>query len=146
MPLSDAWSAQARVGLTHIYSKRGSLSETGGTPFDLDVLARKTRATYVDVELVLSGGQAADAKFSPWLSLGVRHQLSGNAILATGGFKGITQTLTVAGAERSETLPIFGAGAELIVDDGVSLFADYHGEFGKGTEGQNVNVGVRIRF
>lgn len=146
IPLSDAWSAGARVGVTHINSRRGDLSETGGTPFDLDVLARKTKATFADGELVLSGGQAVDAKIRPWVSAGVRHQLSGNAIVATGGFKGLSQTFTVTGAERSETLPIFGAGAELIVDDGVSLFADYHGEFGKGTEGQNVNVGVRIRF
>jgi hypothetical protein len=146
MSLSADWSAKAQIGLTHISSRRGNLSEAGGLPFDLDVLARKTQATFIDGELVFTGGQTPEATVSPWVSFGVRHQLSANAIQATGGFRGLQSTLTVVGSERSKTLPILGAGLDVTISKGAIFFADYHGEFGKGTEGQNVNAGVRIRF
>jgi hypothetical protein len=146
VPVSGNWSVTPQIGFTHISSKRGKLTEAGGAPFDLDVLGRKTSTSFVDGQLAFQGGRAEGAKFVPWLSAGLRHQLSGDSISATGGFTGLPSTLTVLGAERSATLPIVGAGFEFKLGDAASLFADYNGEFGKGTEGQNINLGLRLRF
>jgi uncharacterized protein with beta-barrel porin domain len=146
IPVGSNWAVMPEVGLTHISTKRGAVSETGSAAFDLAVLNRETGATFVEGSLTVMGGRAEGAKTTPWLSIGVRHQADGDAVLATGGFKGVASTFTVAGADRRNTLLTTGIGVETKLSDNVSLNAGYRGEFGKDNAGHNATIGLKIGF
>ncbi|MDT9600247.1 autotransporter domain-containing protein [Sphingosinicella rhizophila] len=143
--LSEAWALQPGVGLTHISNRRGSASETGSTAFALDVEGRRTKATFVDGSFVLRGGQNEGATIRPFVQLGVRHQLAGDLVHATGSFVGMGTRFTVLGAPRKETMITAGAGFSAEIAPGIGLFAAYQGEFGGGG-GTLVNAGFRIGF
>jgi fibronectin-binding autotransporter adhesin len=144
--MGDNWAVMPEIGVTHISTKRGAVSETGSAAFDLAVLHRTAKATFVDAGLTLTGGRKAEAKAVPWLSLGLRHHAGGDAIAAVGGFKSAAATYVIPGAERRDTLLTLGAGIEAKVSKGLSLNASYRGEYGKGNAGSNVSAGLKLAF
>ena len=143
--LSEAWALQPEIGITHISNRRGAATEMGSAAFALDVERRRTKATFIDGSLVLRGGKNEGAKIRPFVQLGLRHQLEGDRVYATGGFVGMNTRFTVPGAPRKETVITAGAGFSAEISPGVDLFAAYQGEFGGGT-GTLVNAGFRIGF
>lgn len=146
VPVGGDWALKPEAGLTYVSTRRGGLTEAGGSPFALAVARRKSDATFIDGALTLKGGVAAGATVHPWVSAGVRHQLSGEATSASGSFIGATSSLTVAGVERRETLATVGGGLSVELTPQFGLFAAYRGEFGGNGEGHNLNGGLRFRF
>jgi uncharacterized protein YhjY with autotransporter beta-barrel domain len=146
-PIGASWSVRPEAGFTHISTRRGSASETGGGAFNLNVDRRKSHATFVDGALALQGGREEGATFHPWLSAGVRHQLDGEASFATAALTGTTTRFTLPGAARGDTAATAGAGFSLdLVPQKMRFFASYLGEFGANGNSSNVNAGVRINF
>ncbi|AZI35363.1 autotransporter domain-containing protein [Caenibius tardaugens] len=143
--LSQGWSLQPAIGLTHVSTKRGSATESGNTAFALDVAGKRTNATFVDGGLKLQAGNDEGATFKPWVQLGLRHQLSGDRPWVSAGFLGTSPAFTVAGVDRKDTVITAGAGFSAAVSDTVNLFASYQGEFGGGT-GSQANLGITIAF
>ena len=146
MPVGTNWSVEPQIGFTAVSVRRGGAVEASGSPFDLTVLGRKSAAIFADASLTLRGGKDAAATFSPWVSAGVRTQLSGNATFATAAFKGATAMLTVEGVDRPETVGTLSGGFSVRLSNTASLFTRYVGEFGGSTNDQNVSTGIRIHF
>jgi hypothetical protein len=134
------------IGAPHISTKRSTVTEGGSAAFDLAVLRRAAKATFVDAGLTLTGGWKAKAKAIPWLSLGLRHHAGGDAIAAVGGFKSAAATYVIPGAVRRDTLLTLGAGIEAKVSKGLSRNASYCGAYGKGNAGSNVSAGLKLAF
>lgn len=140
-----SWAIRPEVGVTHIATRRGAATETGGPAFALTVDRAKTDATFIDGGVKLKGGVGEGALFHPWASLGVRHQLEGERSAARAGFVGNSERFTVLGVGRKETMATVGAGASYSLATGLNLYGAYQGEFGGG-HSHNVNVGVRFEF
>jgi fibronectin-binding autotransporter adhesin len=115
------WRLAPQIGVTHIAVKRGGLTETGGSPFALEVAQRRTKATFLDADLELAIN--GDASVRPWLSAGWQHRLDGNAVLATAGFTGASGQFTANGAERTRDFAHIGAGVEWSVSKKLDLYA-----------------------
>jgi hypothetical protein len=145
LPLSDDWTIGPRAGLSHISTKRGAVTEVGSDAFALELASKRYKASFADAALRLEGGMSADASVQPWLEAGLRHQLSGRTPFATAGFIGSPATLTVAGAQRKETLWTAAAGLKASLSQAAELYGSYHGEFGGGGHNR-INVGIRYRF
>ena len=146
MPVGTNWSVEPQIGFTAVSVRRDGAVEASGSPFNLTVLGRKSAATFADASLTLRGGKDAAVTFSPWVSAGVRTQLSGNATFATAAFKGAAATLTVEGVDRPETVGTLSGGASVRLSGAAWLFTRYTGEFGGSTNNQNVSAGVRMNF
>jgi hypothetical protein len=142
--LADGWTIAPEVGFTHIASRRSGASETGDAVWALDVDGRRTRASFLRGTLELRG--SAEARISPSLSVGALHQLSGTRTFATAAYASVPDSLSVAGAGRSETLATVGAGASLRLSATGALYAGANSEFGAQSSGQSVTVGYRMRF
>nr|WP_255254805.1 autotransporter outer membrane beta-barrel domain-containing protein [Novosphingobium sp. Chol11] len=142
--LDQNWTIAPEIGVTHISSRRGGANESGDAVWAIDVEARRTKATFLRGALELRG--SVDAQISPWISAGVLHQLSGRKTFATAAYTGVSNGLTVAGVDRSETLATIGAGASLRVSAAANLFVGASSEFGAESSRQNATVGYRLRF
>ena len=145
LPVSTNWALRPELGVTHISTRRGGATEAGNAAFALNVDRERSNTTFIDGALSLRGGQAAESMLRPWVQVGVRHQLEGNASVASAGLVGATSRLVVQGAARKETMVTAGAGVSADVLPRLRLFASYLGEFGGG-HGSNANVGVRFAF
>lgn len=143
--LSDGWTIEPQVGITHVSTRRGSTIETGSDAFALEVDKKRLNATFVDGAVTLRGRQGSDTIFQPWLQLGVRHQLEGNLPQATAALAGMDTSFTVLGAARKETVLTAGAGFSAQLSPNFRLMAAYQGEFGGGT-GTQLNVGINLAF
>lgn len=143
---SNNWTAEPKIGLTHVSTRRGLVNETSGSAFDLDVARRKYEGTFIDGVFTLRGGQKEGSAFRPWISAGIRHQLNDSTTLANAAFTGATTQFTVQGLERRRTLATFGAGAAADIGKSTTFFIGYNGEFGSGGSGNQVTSGVRVKF
>ncbi|PTQ09817.1 hypothetical protein CLG96_11615 [Sphingomonas oleivorans] len=142
--IGDGWSLRPEVGLTHVSSRRGSATENGDVTWGLTVDARRTKATFLNGAFTLKG--ATEARISPWLSVGVRHQLSDTHSAATAAYVGVPDGLTIVGVKRNATLATIGAGATMQVSMGTALFFGANSEFGADSSGESATVGLKIRF
>ncbi|MXO70938.1 autotransporter domain-containing protein [Alteraurantiacibacter buctensis] len=136
-------SVTPAAGVTHISVRRAAATEAGSAAYGLNVAGERHAATFVDGSLALAG--AADRAIRPWASVGVRHQLEGDLVFATGSLLGSAATFTVPGAPRKDTVVTAGAGLETDLVPNVSVSAAYSGEFGGGS-GNGVTIGLRARF
>ncbi|GEM_PF-2286000 len=139
------WVIRPGVGLTHISTKRGEVTETGSAAFAFAVDRETLKATFFDTSLTLAGGQHAAAKVEPWLRAGLRYQLNGDATSASGGFVGTTSRFVVDGADRKEVLPTLGAGIAFRLTPAMRVTASYDGEYGGGN-GHQAALGLRLAF
>lgn len=140
----NGWALRPEVGFTHISSRRGSASETGGGALSLDVNARRTKASFISGAFTLKGEPGAGIR--PWLSAGLRHQLDADAVYASAGLTGVSAHFAVPGAARNRTLATIGAGASAQVAPGTTLFAGVNSEFGADSSGESANLGLRVQF
>lgn len=143
IPVNQDWSFRAGAGISHIRTRRGAVSETGGA-FALDVDRDQASSTFVDGSLRAQGGQGASAKFHPWIELGVRHQTQGRVLEARSGLVGTGLQFTAASARREATLALVGAGLSVDIASGLSLFGAYNGEFANGSTANEGNIGLRF--
>ncbi|WP_328280154.1 autotransporter domain-containing protein [Sphingobium sp.] len=142
--IRDGWRVGPQLGLTHISVDRGAARETGGGAFALDVSKQKYDATFLGADLKLEAPGTQSLR--PWVSIGVRHMLEGDAIGATGGIASVGATYSVAGVERRETVPHVGGGLNVAISASVSLFVNGDAEFSGSNGQQHVNGGVTFKF
>jgi uncharacterized protein with beta-barrel porin domain len=142
--IGNGWQLRPEIGLTHIASKRHGATEAGGSPFALAVDGGTVKATFADAALTLRAG--AEAKIQPWLSAGLRHQLSGEDTLATAAFVGVTRNFTVPGVVRDRTQATVAAGLGAAISPSTMLIMGVSGEFGSDSSGQGANAALKVRF
>ncbi len=143
-PVGDGLSLKPQIGFTHIESRRAALSEAGNEPFLLEVTGKTLKANFISGDLYL--GADAVKRVRPWLSVGIRHQLSGRVGTAIGAFMGNSETFTVTGASRDRTLATVSGGAALDVLDHLTLSLSGRTEFGAKASGQSAMAGLRLTF
>jgi uncharacterized protein YhjY with autotransporter beta-barrel domain len=144
LAIGRGWSLQPAIGFTYVATHRGGASESGAGVFDLDVASRHGDATFVDGSVTIKANP--DARVRPWLSLGVRHQLSGATTSATASLSGVAAGFTVPGVDRNRTLATLGGGLAAALTQHIDLFTGANGEIGKGGSSVSGNVGIRLIF
>ncbi|WP_336965317.1 autotransporter domain-containing protein [Sphingobium aquiterrae] len=142
--IGGGWSLRPEVGLTQMSSRRGRATENGDGTWGLTVDARRTKASFLNGAFTLKGATAA--RISPWLSVGIRHQLSDTHSAATAAYIGVPDSLTVIGVTRNATLATVGAGATMQLSRATALFFGANSEFGADSSGESATVGLKIRF
>jgi outer membrane autotransporter protein len=145
-PLGVNWGVKSSAGLTYVSVRRGGADEGAVNPLALQVIGRRSNATFLDGSLALEGGLAPSASFHPWLSAGIRYQTNGRTSAATAGFVGSSLDFTAEGVARQRSLPTSGAGFTLDVGPRLALYGAYRHEFGREGGGDSLNGGVRFRF
>lgn len=144
--LSPGWTLSPELGATRVSAHRAAVRETmDDTPFGLSVDAAKLNATFVSAALKLAGKPGRTVQ--PWLSAGVRSQLSGRATTASAGVIDVPGGSMVGdGAARSRTLATIATGVAVRVSKAAEFVAHAESEFGADGTGQQVGLGMRLRF
>ncbi len=141
--LNGDWLLAPSVGVSWIQAQRAAVSETGGGAFALAVNKERLSSLFVDAQVTLVGGQAADARLRPYASIGLRGLVDGDGVSSTASLGGVQ--LRAAGVARADTLATAGAGVSYQVKPNVSVSARYAGEFGDGGR-QSALFGVQWAF
>lgn len=144
--LASDWTLSPELGATRISAHRSAVRETAdNTPFALSVDAARSNATFLSAALKLAGKPGGIVQ--PWLSTGVRTQLSGRIATARAGFiDSPNGAMIVDGAARSRTLATIAAGVAVRVSKAAEIFGHAGSEFGGDSTGQQVGLGMRLRF
>lgn len=142
--IGGKWSLRPELGLTYVESRRGRTSEQGAGVFALDVAGRTLGADFISGRL--SFGANARQPVRPWVSMGVRHQLSGTGSTATASFAGNTATFAVDGVSRDDTLATVEGGVTADLSPSLALMLSGRTEFGADSSGESGNIGLRLRF
>ena len=98
--LGSSWQLRPSVGLTAIRAMREAVSESSTSAYRLDVAERHDNAVFIDGGITLARAQDANAKLRPFLSLGVREQVDGRSLYATGALGGGGFGLVGAGSDE----------------------------------------------
>ncbi|PLR23850.1 hypothetical protein SGCZBJ_14770 [Caulobacter zeae] len=141
--LNGDWLLAPSVGVSWIQAQRAAVSETGGGAFALSVNKERLSSLFVDAQVTLVGGQAADARLRPHASIGLRSLVDGDGVSSTANLGGVQ--LRAAGVTRADTLATAGAGVSYQVKPNVSVSVRYAGEFGDGGR-QSALLGVQWAF
>lgn len=148
--MGDNWAVQPSVGMTAIRSTRGRATETGGTPFALNVAGDRQNAMFVDAGLNFSGGVEPDSMVKPYLSLGVRYQVQGEDTAALAGFadsgQGLGLRLVSEGASRTPLRATAALGADVVLSPQMVLFGAASLEGGDADTRYGVQAGLRFAF
>jgi fibronectin-binding autotransporter adhesin len=145
LDLSEGWTLQPEVGLSHVSARRSAAEETGSAAFALEIDGGRTDATFLDGGVTLLGGRNEGATFHPWLQVGLRHQVDGGQSGASAGFMGTASRFVLPGAAREDTVVTAGGGIALDLSSNARVFGAYQGEFGGGT-GSQVSIGIELDF
>ncbi|WP_156139528.1 hypothetical protein [Sphingomonas sp. 35-24ZXX] len=148
--MGDNWAVQPSVGMTAIRSTRGRATETGSTPFALNVAGDRQNAVFVDAGLNFSGGVEPDSMVKPYLSLGVRYQVQGEDTAALAGFAGSGQGLGLRlvseGASRTPLRATAALGADVVLSPQLVLFGAASLEGGDADTRYGAQAGLRFAF
>ncbi|EJL38268.1 putative protein with a C-terminal OMP (outer membrane protein) domain [Caulobacter sp. AP07] len=143
--LNADWAVQPRLGVSYVHANRDGFVERGGGAFSLTVQSEKTTSWFVDGQVEVLGGQAADERLHPYASVGFRTRAGGDDATASASLAGLPTPLTVSGLNRDGTLATVGAGLGYDISRGLTVSATYAGEFGDGGR-QGALVGLRWSF
>ncbi|MHA6765905.1 autotransporter domain-containing protein [Sphingobium ummariense] len=141
--IRSGWRAGPQIGLTRVSVKRDAASESGGA-FALNVAKQTYDATFLSADLKLEA--PSEESLSPWVAVGMRHKLDGDAIDAAGSFLGTNTAYTVVGVERKKTLPHAAGGLNMVISAKLSIFVNGDVEFSGRNGQQHVNGGVTFKF
>lgn len=144
--MSTGWLLRPHAGLSYVWTNRGAISESGGSPFALTVARNRDHAGFADAGVRVIGGGQDGARFHPYVELGGRYQLSGRHSVALGSLGGGGGSLIGEGVARGRLLATANAGIGYDVRAGVAIFGSYTGEWGKDDGRQGVRAGMRIGF
>ncbi len=148
--MGDNWAVQPSIGMTAIRSTRGRATETGGTPFALNVAGDRQNAVFVDAGLSFRGGAEPDSMVKPYLSLGVRYQVQGEDTAALAGFAGSGQGLGLRlvseGASRTPLRATAALGADVVLSPQMVLFGAASLEGGDADTRYGAQAGLRFAF
>jgi hypothetical protein len=148
--MADNWNVQPSIGMTAIRSTRGRTTETGGTPFALNVAGDRQNAVFVDAGLSFRGGVEPESVVKPYLSLGVRYQVKGDDTAALAGFAGSGQGLGLRlvseGASRTPLRATAALGADVVLSPNMVLFGTASLEGGEADTRYGAQAGLRFAF
>ncbi|MCW2382176.1 MULTISPECIES: autotransporter domain-containing protein [unclassified Sphingobium] len=143
VPLGNAWSLSPSIGFSGVRTLRGSLSETGSSPFALSVLKAERTLLLLNADVMLEGGRAESDKIHPFAAIGIQRRLKGRNSAATARYEGVEASYSIPGLERQEMMATTRVGLSYDVSRRLSAFATYAGEMGDETR-HNGSVGIRL--
>lgn len=143
LTVSPGWALRPEVGVTHVATDRAGTVESGNAAFGYTVAGARPKATFIDASLMLKGGLDG-AAVQPWVQAGIRHQIDGRRITASGNFAGST-SFEATGAWREPVVGLAAIGVTARLGERTTLYSSYMGEFGD-TSRHNMTVGVRFDF
>lgn len=146
VPLDSNWTVRPSLGITAIRVTRDGAIEKGSNPFALAVARERSDAVFVDSALTFKGGVRDDAKFRPYLSVGVRYQIDGRTPFARAAIGSGGYGLQAAGVSRAPVLATGTLGADLALSSRLSLFVALSGEAGNADNRASARTGVRLAF
>ncbi|WP_433911465.1 autotransporter outer membrane beta-barrel domain-containing protein [Sphingomonas yabuuchiae] len=144
--MGEGWALTPRAGLTYLRTRRAGVGETGGSPFALNVARNRLVAGFADAGITVGRSDASDAPFRPFVTLGARYQIEGNAPLALGGYAGGGLGLLAAGASRTPLVATATGGVAYRFTGGVDLYATGSAQSGRDDHQETIAAGVRLRF
>ena len=144
--LPAGWTLRPRVGVTYVRTSRGGLVETSSSAFALTVARDRHITGFADAGVFLGRGDASDAPFRPFVSLGARYQIEGQTGAAVAGYSGGTLALAAFGASRARWVGTAAAGIGYRLPSGVNLFASAASQTGRDDHEQSATAGIRLRF
>ena len=139
----SGWRLGPQLGLTHVITSRGDVAEAGDAAFALSLAKEDYKATFLTGDLVMTNDSI---RARPWLSAGISHRISGDAIRATASFDGTPTGFTVLGVEREKTFATLSGGMDYQLTGAVSLYLQGGAELRSGYGAEHVTGGVRVRF
>lgn len=136
-----------RIGVTYVRAERDGLVESGANPFALVVAGKTQSGWFADTGVTASAVTTVGGHvLKPYLDLGLRHRLKGDALLVSGRLASAGEgAITVSGLETGQTAARLGAGFSLDLGPRVRASVRYNGDFGDNSW-HAVNAGVSFRF
>lgn len=146
MPLNGNWIVQPGIGVTAIRTGRDPVTETGGSPYALQVARNRDSAVFVDGTLTFKGGMKEAAATRSYLSLGVRYQVDGRSPFAIAAMGGGDFGLAANGVRRAPVLATATLGADVAISASLTLFGAVSGEAGNADRHGSARAGLRLTF
>ena len=146
MPLSGNWIVEPSIGVTAIRTGRDQVTETGGSPYALQVARNRDSALFVDAALTFKGGMKGSTAARPYLSLGARYQFDGRSAFAIAAMGGGDFGLAAPGAPRAPVLATATLGADVALNASLTLFGAVRGEAGGADRRGSARAGLRLTF
>ncbi|WP_303758639.1 autotransporter outer membrane beta-barrel domain-containing protein [Sphingobium yanoikuyae] len=144
--LGSDWAARPDIGLTYVATTRTGLREESSNVWALDVARDDHDALFADGGVAFGRSRASDARFRPFVRLGVQYQLQGRGVEALAGFTGTDQGLLSLGARRGGLVGSVSGGAEMRVGSALSLFANASQTYSQDDRRASANIGMRLAF
>jgi len=140
------WSPFA--ALSYNRSRIGSFSETGAGSLNLSVDAQTIQSMQSSLGSKLSHRiQNENSSFTPYVSLGWRHELRSRSRSIQANFaNGTGGSFAIAGGDFARDGTLVGAGFESRWGRSLSITLDYAGDFRSHYQSTNVNLSARLRF
>lgn len=144
--LGSDWAARPDIGLTYVATTRTGFREESSNVWALDVARDHHDALFADGGVAFGRSRASDARFRPFVRLGVQYQLQGRGVEALAGFMGTDQSLMSLGARRGGLIGSVSGGAEMRVGSALSLFANASQTYSQDDRRASANIGMRFAF
>jgi hypothetical protein len=146
LSLGQHWVARPQIGMTWVWTTRGSISEIASGPFASTLAEGHHRAGFIDGGVSFQPAPAAGSSLRPHLDMGMRWQFDGRATSAISGFADLPVALRAAGLRRSAASALIGIGADYAITPLLTLFLAGHGQLADGTHSTRLQGGVSARF
>lgn len=144
VPLGTGWILRPGIGATAIRATRRQVTESGDTPFLLDIARNRYEAVFVDSSVTVM--RVRTATIRPHLTAGLRYRVDGDRPEAFAALSGGPLTLSATGAARAALTAQGTLGAEASVSRALTLFGSAAGEAGKNTSQGSAQLGMRVAF
>lgn len=146
MPLGRQWAVVPSLGATVIRSTRGATSESGGSPFALEVARSRDTAAFVDGAVTFRRNSQSDATVRPYLTVGIRYQAEGRGTDALAAMGGGGYGLLAEGASRAPVVATATLGGDIALSSRLALFGALGGQLGTGDRRGEGRAGLRLSF
>jgi len=146
MPLRNSWTIRPSLGVTAIRVTRENVAETGDSALALVVARERHHAVFADTALTLAGGARPDATIRPYLSVGLRYRLDGEAPYALAALDGGDYGLAAMGASRSPLTATATLGSDVALSQRLTVFGALSGETGEANHHASAHAGLRLAF
>ena len=146
MPLSADWTIRPGLGVTAIRATRESVTETGDSAFALDVARDRHQVVFADGSLTLAGGVRPEATLKPYLSVGLRYRIDGDAPYALAALDGGDYGFTALGTRRSPVTATAALGGQAALSERLNVFGSLGGEAGGANHHATARAGLRLAF
>lgn len=139
------WSIEPRLEASYLSTQRDGVTEQGGGIFGLQVDGGTSKDSFVNGQLNFEGGQNANAKLHPLISVGLVSRIEKHAPMASALLNGLSVPLTAEGVAFDGTRATATVGLSYDVSRHMKASVSYNGEYGDNGS-QRVNLGINWTF